>query len=178
MVDLFGLIDLQTISIVSAAIGILVGVFNWIRKSSTEEKQRQTEIETRQAQLFMQLYDRRTDVESWRHWLEVCYQMKWENPEDFMQKYGPAINPDAFAKWLTVGNYFVGVGVLVRRKLIELELVYDLMPNMAIGWWDKAGPIVKALRESFDRPEHMKDAEYLCDELRNIRDKKRASVGI
>lgn len=35
MVELFGLIDVQTISMASAAIGILIGVFNWIRKSGT-----------------------------------------------------------------------------------------------------------------------------------------------
>lgn len=69
------------------------------------------------------------------------------------------------SKWLSVGNYFVGVGIPVIRKLIDLA--YDPMPNMAIGWWDKAGPIVKATIEIFHRPEHIKEAEYLRDELEN-----------
>ena len=48
------------VSVVIAAASVVIGVTGYLQASRTAEKQRQAELETRQAQLFMQLYDRWT----------------------------------------------------------------------------------------------------------------------
>ncbi|MCW4040091.1 MAG: hypothetical protein NWE83_04975 [Candidatus Bathyarchaeota archaeon] len=47
--------DVQTISITVAGIGIFIAAINSIISRRKADQQRQTEIETRQAELFMQL---------------------------------------------------------------------------------------------------------------------------
>ncbi|UCH57168.1 MAG: hypothetical protein JSV18_07505, partial [Candidatus Bathyarchaeota archaeon] len=58
MVELFGLIDVQTISMASAAIGVLAGIVNWIVRTRRAERQKQTELETRQLQFCWQALER------------------------------------------------------------------------------------------------------------------------
>lgn len=47
--------DIQTISIVIAAVGVFIAAMNSVYSSREAWQQRQTEIETRQAELFMQI---------------------------------------------------------------------------------------------------------------------------
>lgn len=50
------MVDVQTISIVVAAVGVFIAAINSVYSSREATRQRQTEIETRQAELFMQMY--------------------------------------------------------------------------------------------------------------------------
>jgi type II secretory pathway pseudopilin PulG len=51
-------LDIQTISIVIAAAGVFIAAINSVYSSREARQQRQTEIETRQAELFMNVYNR------------------------------------------------------------------------------------------------------------------------
>jgi hypothetical protein len=55
--------DIQTVSVVVAMIGLLIAAINQIYTSRQANAQRQTEIETRQAELFMQVYQRFNSVQ-------------------------------------------------------------------------------------------------------------------
>jgi anti-sigma regulatory factor (Ser/Thr protein kinase) len=50
--------DIQTISITLAGVGVFIAALNSIISSRHAHKQRQTEIETRQAELFSNIYNR------------------------------------------------------------------------------------------------------------------------
>ena len=116
MVDLFGLIDLQLISTVSASIGVLVGVINWIIRTRRAERQKQTEIETRQAQLFMGLYERFRAKDFRKEVYDILYRWDWQDSDDFWRKYGPETNIEAFSVWTAVVIFFEGVGILVKHN--------------------------------------------------------------
>ena len=51
---------------------------------------------TRQAQLLMNLYESYRSTESRRQSLEI-HSWKWKDPNDFFEKYGQQVNPDARA---------------------------------------------------------------------------------
>ena len=79
MVDILGLIDVIDFSIILVALGVLVGVVNSIFASRRAEKQRQTEIEARQAELFMGLFSYMLDPEIYEMYRDVQYRWQWEN---------------------------------------------------------------------------------------------------
>jgi hypothetical protein len=58
--------ELQTISvtvgILTACITVIIGILSFLKSNRQAEKERQIEIDTRQAQLLMQLYDRYNDA--------------------------------------------------------------------------------------------------------------------
>ncbi len=161
MVELFGLIDIQTISMASAAIGVLAGVVNWIIRLKRAERQRQTEIKTRQAQLLMDIYDHFLDPDITEAYSEL-YSRSTDNYAEYLRTY---IEGGSDIEFVLVGRYLVGIGVLVKNELIDISLVYDLMAWPIMQTWEKYKPIVEGRRVELDFP-LWEDVEYLYDELK------------
>lgn len=120
------MVDVQTVTVVIAGISVVIGVINSIRASREAKEQRQVEVETRQAELFMRLYDRCSSID-FRDTITKMMRWMWTDFDDFIRKYGSEANPDAWNAFITMQNYFEGIGVLVQRQLIDLSLVDDLL---------------------------------------------------
>lgn len=161
MVELFGLVDVQTISMASAAIGVLAGVINLIIRARRAEKQRQTEIETRQAQLLMEVYDHFLDPDITEAYSEL-YSRQTDNYDNYARTY---IETGSDIEFVLVGRYLVGIGVLVKNELIDISLVYDLMAWPIMQTWEKYKPIVEGRRIALGFP-LWEDVEYLYNELK------------
>jgi hypothetical protein len=65
-----------------------------------------------------------------------------------------------------VGNYFKGVGVLVKEKMIDVRLVEKLMGELFLRYWEKCEPIVKEFRKDYKFMKAWESAEYLYDKLK------------
>jgi hypothetical protein len=63
-------------------------------------------------------------------------------------------------------EFFEGVGILLHRKLVDIELVDDLFSSPIITIWEKTLPMTKALREYFKRPQLAEWFEYLYNEMK------------
>jgi len=64
--------------------------------------------------------------------------------------------------------YFEGIGVLVKRGLIDINLVDDLMSSYILMTWDKYGPFIKEQQERANRPELLEYFEYLSNEIQKV----------
>lgn len=62
---------------------------------------------------------------------------EWTDFDDFWAKYGEETNPDAWTTWMSVAAFFNGVGVLLKRNLIDIILVEDLLSNVVFGSWSR-----------------------------------------
>jgi hypothetical protein len=49
----------------------------------------------------------------------------------YWQKYGSDTNREAWNKWQSVARAFHGMGVLLRRGLVDIDLVEELLANIA-----------------------------------------------
>jgi len=162
------MIDIQTISVSLAALGILVAATYYTLTVRNQNR-------TRQAQLFMQIYsvfrteefqDNITEIMSW----------KWNDYDDFLEKYGPTTNPKAWRALGSVAGYFEGIGLMVNKKLIDISLVENLMSTHIIIFWEKINPLSIELRRAFNRPQIDVWKEYLYNEIkkREAKNKKPA----
>lgn len=170
MVELFGLIDVQTISMASAAIGVLAGVVNWIIRLKRAERQRQTEIRTSQARLLMDIYDHFLDPDITEAYSEL-YSRRTDDYDDYVRAY---IETGSDIEFVLVGRYLVGIGVLVKNELIDISLVYDLMAWPIMQTWEKYKPIVEGRRVALSFP-LWEDVEYLYHELKKYEEGLSAS---
>ena len=93
---------------------------------------------TRQAQLLMNLYETYRSQESRLQSLEI-QSWTWKNMDDFWDKYGQDKNPEAWAKWEAKASFFNGVGILLRRKLIDIKLLDDLLTSSVNRHWNVLG---------------------------------------
>lgn len=129
---------------------------------------------TRKAQLFMQLYARFHDEEFLKKNIDIM-NLEWEDFEDYWKKYGMSVNPEATSMIHSVGNYFEGIGVLVKEKMIDIKLVDDLMTGLVMRYWEKMEPIIKQQRIVFNWPEAYEWTEYLYNKIKSLQKNSKCS---
>lgn len=176
-------VTLQTLLTYLTLISVPVGVFYHIMTLRNTRKNQETQLETRQAQLFMNLYETYRSLEFRKQWTMIL-QQEWTDIDDFMEKYGSDNNPEAWSNWMSVASFFHGIGILVKKGLVQPSLLDELIsPNVFMAWV-MMGPIVKGFEEYVKRPSirnRYRDAEghsfskifkswsgfeYLYDELK------------
>ena len=163
MIELSVFRDLVTI------FGVIAGFSYYILTVRNSQRNQQQQLETRQAQLFMQIYDRWSSREitkmeyEFRNW-------EWEDFDDYMRKYNSDV--ESFSLRSVIGKYYEGIGVLIKRGLIDPTLVDDLMSSAILGYWEKWGPIVAEWRAHYNMPQASEYQEYLYNIIKAIADEQ------
>ena len=157
--------------------GLLVGIFYYVttlrnaqktreltlESQELSQKAQEQSLETRQAQLFMYMYDRWNDPEFLTHW-NVIFSWEWTDYDAFREIHDSTVNRVSFS---SVAIFFEGVGVLVKRKLVDPSLVDDLMSGMLIRFWEKFGePTIKIRQVRDNYPQYFEHVEYLYDVIK------------
>ena len=154
----------QTLFQFLQTVGILVGVYYYITTIRVSRMNQELQLETRQAQLFMQVFNRMQDIEFANHFNEIMLR-EWKDYDDWNRKYGRYTNPSAQAKSSSIGQFFEGLGVILKQGLIDIDIVGELMSRFVLLYWEKIRPIIMEMRERMNNPEVLLYAEYLYDEL-------------
>jgi len=151
------MVDIPSISAVVAAIGVIVGVVLAIM-------QLRNLVKTRQTDLAIRLYSTYGSKEFVGAWTKIM-TAEFKDYNDFVKKYGLPISsedPVDIANNM-VGIFFEGIGVLLHRKLVDIDLVMQLFPVKIV--WEKLKPIVEGTRKQFDEPKFYEWFEYLYNEM-------------
>ena len=92
---------------------------------------------------------------------EVC-SIEYKNYEDYLEKYSE--RPEHVTLKI-LGNYFEGIGVLVYRKLVEADIVYDFWGDIIQSSWEKIQPLVTDMRKDNGDPNMFRYWEHLYNEM-------------
>jgi hypothetical protein len=65
-----------------------------------------------------------------------------------------------------VSKFFDGVGVLLRRKLVDIGLVDELFHTEATLLWERVRPIAEGRRKELNQPTIYQCFEYLYNEMK------------
>ena len=168
-----------------AATGVLVAavyyVYNMKATRKTQElalksqelmlKSQDQTLQTRQAQLFMQLFDRWSGTELATQYGKACYEIYPKcnnNPEEFNKFFYHSVNeqfnPEVFVTFHQLTLFFEGVAVLVHKGLVDIDLAERLFYDRVIWFWEMMKPRVLSVRKSFG-PNHLEDLEWLYKEM-------------
>ncbi len=169
--------ELQTVSItigiLTACISVVIGVVNQILSTRRAEKQReltqqtqQLTLETRQAQLFMQIYNAwsSADVVKSYGWLRYQYP-DLEGEELFDFAIHPYV-PENFMAIHCLNQYFEGITVLVETGLLDVKLVENLFSRRIIWFWERMEKMFMHVRELLNDPTQYDSLERLYNELK------------
>ena len=124
-------ITLQTTSILVSSVGMIIALVYYTLTIRNQNR-------TRQAQLLMDLYESYRSQESRLQSLEI-QSWRWKDMDDFWAKYGQDTDPDAWAMWEAKASFFNGVGILLKRNLIDIKLLDDLLTNTVNRHWNSMG---------------------------------------
>jgi hypothetical protein len=151
------MVDVQTVSIAIASAGILIAAVYYVLQIRHQTRIRQTD-------LIMRLYTVFGSQEFGESYQEVI-NIKTKDTDYLTKSSDDASNKTKLAV-RTIAAFFEGVGVLLHRKLINIEIVDDLFSSPIMMAWEKLEPIIKSTREQRKRPQIWEWFEYLYNEMK------------
>ncbi|MHA2380833.1 MAG: DUF4760 domain-containing protein [Candidatus Thorarchaeota archaeon] len=161
------MINLEQIVYIIPILGLTASIFYYAMVLRNQNK-------TRQAQLLMNLYEAYRSPEL-RTRINTVINQEWKDPDDFWKRYGQDTNPEAWTNWQSVAGFFHGIGVLLKKGLIDISLVEELLANIVLVSWVRMEPIVREFRDTWsfkfegrgrsERHKMYSGFEYLYNEL-------------
>lgn len=155
------MVDIQTISIAIASTGVFAAAIYYIFQIRHQTRIRQTDLVTR-------LYSQYSSLEFQKLWEEI-QKREITNFDDYTKKYG-------WADTLSVTLFFEGIAILLQRKLIDIELVFDMFGISIKMTWEKVKPTALEARKFFNKPDLFSWLEYLYDEMKKREQKLERGV--
>lgn len=158
--------DIQTISVVVAATSVVVAAIATMIQSRRAEGMRRTEVKTRQASLFMQLYEHWSRMEFIQDLNEIMDKWEWKDFDDFEKK--GYFEPSQWAKFNSLAGFIEGLAVIVRMELIDINSLVsmEMWSYYIMGFWQKVEQFYRETRERWNVPTMGAWLEWLANELK------------
>ncbi len=121
---------------------------------------------SRQAGLYMQLWNSFRNPQFFRSFNEIMYYFSWDDYEDYQHKYGVMNNIDNSTKISSVFLLFENIGGLVKQNLLDINVIRDQAGDAYPPLWKKYYPVITEDRKAFNNPRLWNDAEYLYERLK------------
>ena len=143
------MVDIQTVSIAIASTGVFVAAIYYMFMLRHQSKMRQTELVTR-------LYSIYASEGFQKEWFTLMEE-KTNDYNTYRKKYAVEIPPTAL--------FFNEIGVLLSKKLIDIDLVNRLFGGVISRYWERVNPILESGRRELNSPKWGWGLEYLCNEV-------------
>jgi hypothetical protein len=152
--------EVQTISLAVTATSVVIGIIYYIFTARTT-------LQTRQAQLYMQLYNRWTPEMNSTFWSFLSVDFK--DAQEHLTKYRA---DKEYARWCdTLGTFYEGLGVLVREGFLDIRYISLFLGGGTRMHWEKYKPIIGDLRRLLGYSRWLSETEYLYDRLMEFMEK-------
>jgi hypothetical protein len=93
--------------------------------------------------------------------------LEYKDYDDFVRRYGSIMSDSpASVAFHVASNYFEGLGVLLEKRLIDLDIVKDYYGESAIWIWRKFEPLIQGVRKELNMPRAWEPFEYLVNEMK------------
>jgi len=129
------------------------------------------QLETRQLQIYTGVLHA-AGKEMNRSFIDVMYNQEWEDFDDFMRKYGPVSNPEAYLHCITVCNNLQEMGVLAEQEALDPEIIWRHSGMVVIRIWEKMEPIIREFRIRGNDPLHWVSFENFYNEMKKKNEEK------
>jgi len=161
------MLDVTEISAILAAAGVLVGVIYYIMDMRNQARTRQTD-------LVMRLYATFSSSEFQDAWGKV--RKRAREVEDMDDIYAFEEKVGGLREFNQVSLFFEGVGILLKRKIVNNSMIDDLFGGAIERTWEtvKAG-IIKG-RQQLNDPTIYYYFEYLYNEMKKREQKLQQST--
>ena len=133
-----------------------------LRAQELTLKAQEQAVETRQAQLFMQLNDR------WQlmNWAKIMPHIS-EKISGYKELSERMESDPEFRQTISdLGSFYEYLGVIVKEGYLSIRLVALMWAGVTRTFWENiAEPMLEEMREATGYPRGWSETEYLCREL-------------
>ena len=149
--------NVPTISVVIASLSVIGGAVYYVLETRHLRRERQTESIIRFSPWF-----NLGAKEIQEAIVSVC-STDYTDYNDYLSKY--AGKPEQTSLKL-LGNYFEGIGLLVSKKLVEVDLVYDFWGDIAESVWNDNEVVINSMRKDSGTQYTFEYWEFLVKEFK------------
>ena len=155
------MVDIAEISTVVAAAGVLAGVVYYILAMRHQTKIRNTDLIVRINPWF------NISPKELLEYANTVLALEYKDYDDFVQKYGSLYGGKPEANALrTLLNWADGLGMLLKRDLVDLDIVVDSYGGIAQAFWEKVKPLVEGYRKETNYSRWWEYLEYFYNEIK------------
>jgi hypothetical protein len=154
-------VNVQTISVIVASISVVASAIYYVLNSRFQSRIRQTDSLIRLSPWFG------LTAREIQETIRLVCSVEYASTDEYFAKYSD--KPEHLALKI-LGNYLEGIGILVHRKLIEADLIYDFWGDIALSTWESNEEILYAMRERSGEPKMFEYWEYLSKDIRKRKD--------
>lgn len=154
------MVDVQTVSIAIASASVVAGVVYYALQIRHQNKIRQTDLLVRISP-WLSISSSELQAAAVR-----TLNLEFTGYDDFVKKYGKihSEKPEQTAV-LAVANYLDALGILARRRLVDVDLIFEFWSGDIPDLWEKIKPLVEGMRKKSNYP-ILVNAEYLYNEVK------------
>ena len=162
------MVDIQTVSIMLASASVIAGIVFYAFQIRHQTRIRRTDLIVRINPWF------NISTKELMENANIVMALEYKDYDDFVQKYGSLYGGKPEANALrTLLNWADGLGMLLKRNLVDLDIVVDSYGGIAQAFWEKVKPLVEGYRKETNNPRWLEYLEYLYNEV-----KKREQEGV
>ena len=136
------MVELSVIRDLVAIFGVIAGFSYYVLTVRNQQKTQRTAEQNRQLQLLMGFL---ATEESGKRFVELL-KMEWTDYDDFERKYGSDNNPDNYGKRTHLWSQGDTLGYMLKKGLIDKELLFDRMGTGFVYIWVKFEKVIKENR--------------------------------
>jgi hypothetical protein len=151
------MVDVTEISAIVTAAGVLVGVVYYILEIRHQSRLRQTESVTRLSPYF------NINAREMQEAIAQVCSIEYKDYEDYLERY---FEKPQDTNLKILGNYFEGIGILVSKKLVKADIVYNFWGDIIQSSWEKIKPLIADMRKDSGELNMFVFWEYLYNEMK------------
>jgi len=153
------MVDIPTVSIAIASASVVAGIVYYAFQVRHQTKLRETD-------LIMRVYSTLSTKELEEAWYRVL-NLECKDYDDFVKKYGDIMSETPVnVAFSIIAYFFEGIGVLLHKKLVDVDLIDELMSESIIVTWEKMKPIVEGYRKQYSFRKDLQWFENLYNEVK------------
>lgn len=158
------------LSIIFAGLSIAASIIYYASVLRNANKTQQMQLEARQTQTFMQIWEQLNSEEYHKTFMELMY-LHVEDNEEYLRKYDSSVNREHYAKRAHIWYSYNAIGELLRMGVIDACLIQRLLlDSQVIMMWEEWEHIIMAIRVREKIPKMWAGFEYLYVEMKKLRD--------
>ncbi len=148
--------------------GLIASISYYVRYLSLVNKTQLLQLESRQIQLFLDISESVASPEFQRLFYRVAFVDDWNDLADYYARYGPESNLDRYSEHMFIWQRFDVLGLLLKKGVIDIDLLGDVLMSSAIVTWNKYVPVINEARTRSGQPRLWSGFEYLANRIASV----------
>jgi hypothetical protein len=153
---------------VAAAIGVCVAAVYYVMNLRVQQENMEEMTKNRRVTLTSSLMQPFMTEEGMRHFIDLV-NMEWIDLDDFSRRYDSRVNPENFAKRMSMWNLCECLGSLYKDGLIDLKTLQGGSLGEIEYMWIKFKPIIEMFRRTDFGPGAYENFEFIAGKLHELR---------